>query len=183
MPHRPRHYERVQTQEETSQGMPSAPGVSYALPDIARDVRALNSSILLLSQKMNYLVRNEKILGRNLIILNKKIKELEQRISFSVSGASALISGEPSASPAVSGSELAELEERVNSLSSSVSELKDQMEKMKGSFARADELKELKYVIDAINPLEFATLQQVKDLVAGKSVSPEKPKKYKKKKK
>jgi len=182
LPHRPRHYERVQAQEGASQGMPSAPGVSYALPDIARDVRALNSSILLLSQKMNYLVRNEKILGRNLIILNKKIKELEQRISSGASiGTSTSISGEPSASPAVSGSELAELEEKLNSLSFSVSELKDQMEKMKGSFAKSDELKELKYVIDAINPLEFATLQQVKDLVAGKSASPEKKAKKKKK--
>ena len=96
-------------------------------------------------------------------------------------GTSTSISGEPSASPAVSGSELAELEEKVNSLSFSVSELKDQMEKMKGSFARADELKELKYVIDAINPLEFVTLQQVKDLIAGRKLSSEKKAKKKKK--
>ena len=44
----------------------------YSFEDVIRDIKALNSSVLLLSQKMNYLVRNEKILGRNFIILNKK---------------------------------------------------------------------------------------------------------------
>ena len=51
----------------------------YSMEDIIRDIKALNSSVLLLSQKMNYLVRNEKILGRNFIILNKKLKAVENK--------------------------------------------------------------------------------------------------------
>src|SRR3989344_9173873 len=42
------------------------------------DITALNSSILLLSQKMKFLIRNEKILGRNLIVVNKKLKDLQE---------------------------------------------------------------------------------------------------------
>src|SRR3989344_3140461 len=41
------------------------------------DITALNSSILLLSQKMKFLIRNEKILGRNLIVVNKKLKDVQ----------------------------------------------------------------------------------------------------------
>ena len=47
--------------------------------NVYRDIQALNASILILTQKMNYVVRNEKILGRNLMVLNKKIKVIEQR--------------------------------------------------------------------------------------------------------
>ena len=45
--------------------------------DIMRDIKALNSSILLISQKIQFLVRNEKILGRNLLVLNKKIRDVQ----------------------------------------------------------------------------------------------------------
>ena len=49
---------------------------SLLLGRLQQDVRSLNSSILIITQKMKYLVRNEKILGRNLIVLNKKLKAL-----------------------------------------------------------------------------------------------------------
>lgn len=115
---------------------------------IAEDIRALNSSILLITQKIKYVVRNEKILGRNLIVLNKKIKNLEERIN----SPSEEKKGE------VSSVEVEKLNKKIEVLEALVSELQS------SSVSKSD-LKELKYVIDSINPLEFTTISQVKDLI------------------
>lgn len=125
------------------QGMPSAGGVR-------EDIRALNSSILLVTQKMKFLVRNEKILGRNLVVLNKKIKNLEDKLSLS---------------PKSEGDSSSISSEEVESLKQKVTLLEAQIEDMRSRTATTESLKELKYVIDSINPLEFATLSQVRDLI------------------
>jgi len=124
---------------------------------VMSDIRALNSSILLMSQKMKYLVRNEKILGRNLIVLNKKIKTLEER----------MVSPQGQEQGNVSSAEVMQLQQRVALLEA-------QLDDMRSRAATKEELKELKYVIDSINPLEFATLGQVSDLISKKS-APGKP--------
>lgn len=133
-----------QTQQAPVGGMPvsSAGGVRD-------DIRALNSSILLITQKIKYLVRNEKILGRNLVVLNKKIRTLEEKILNSAQG------------PQENGSSSAE----VVGLKQQIALLSAQLEDVMGRLASKEELKELKYVINSINPLEFATLSQVRDLI------------------
>lgn len=131
-------------QQGAPQGMP-APSAG----GIREDIRALNSSILLVTQKIKYLVRNEKILGRNLVVLNKKIKTLEERVVNSPQGTAE--GGAPSA--------------EVNSLKQQVALLTAQLEDLRSRTATKEELKEVKYVIDSINPLEFATLSQVRDLI------------------
>ncbi|NMA44855.1 MAG: hypothetical protein GX950_03540 [Candidatus Diapherotrites archaeon] len=116
---------------------------------IAADIRALNSSILLITQKMKYIVRNEKILGRNLIVLNKKIKSIEDKAALNA------------VSPDSSGASSAE----VQLLQQKVALLEAQIDDLRTRAAFKEELKELKYIIDSINPLEFATLSQVRELV------------------
>jgi len=129
--------------QNSIQGAPSQGG-------IREDIRALNSSLLLVSQKIKYLVRNEKILGRNLVVLNKKIKTLEEKVV--------------NAPTAVAGSGGANSEE-VESLKQKVLLLEAQIEDMRTRTATTEQLKELKFVIDSINPLEFTTLSQVRDLI------------------
>jgi len=124
------------------------PGVSFG-GGVVSDIRALNSSILLMTQKIKYVVRNEKILGRNLIVLNKKIKSLEEKIS---STASAQQDGGASS-------------EEVKNLQQKVALLEAQLDDIRSRSAQKEELKELKYIINSINPLEFATLSQVRDLI------------------
>ena len=116
---------------------------------LREDIRALNSSILLITQKIKYLVRNEKILGRNLIVLNKKIKSIEEKV---VNPQNQQQGG------AMSSAE-------VEALRQKVSMLEAQVEDVRGRASTKEELKELKFIIDSINPLEFATLSQVRDLV------------------
>ena len=117
---------------------------------IREDIRALNSSILLVTQKMKYLVRNEKILGRNLVVLNKKIKNLEDRLNLT---------------PQSQESSSSISSEEVDLLKQKVTLLEAQLEDLRSRTATTESLKELKYVIDSINPLEFATLSQVRELI------------------
>lgn len=135
------------------QGMPSVGGVR-------EDIRALNSSILLVTQKMKFLARNEKILGRNLVVLNKKIKNLEDKFS--------LAPKEDSSSSDVSSKEVSDLKQKIVLLEA-------QLEDLRSRTATTESLKELKYVIDSINPLEFATLSQVRDLIDKRLKSKEAP--------
>lgn len=117
---------------------------------VREDIRALNSSILLVTQKMKYLVRNEKILGRNLVVLNKKIKNLEDKLNLTPQSES-------------TGSSISS--EEMESLKQKVTLLEAQIDDMRSRTATTEALKELKYVIDSINPLEFATLSQVRELI------------------
>ena len=129
---------------------PNMPGQQGAAPvgNIREDIRALNSSILLITQKMKYLVRNEKILGRNLIVLNKKIKGLEEK---------SLAAPEQEQS-AASMAEIEKLSSRIESLENENADLRSRM-------ASKEDFKEIKFVVDSINPLEFANLSQVRELI------------------
>ena len=118
---------------------------------VMEDIRALNSSILLITQKIKYIVRNEKILGRNLIVLNKKIKTLEEKIVSPLGVDGTAPTGADSAL-------IIAMQKKLELLEAIVSDLSANM-------VTKSELKELRYVIDAINPLEYATLSQVKDMI------------------
>ena len=107
---------------------------------------------------MKYLVRNEKILGRNLIVLNKKIRTLEERIS----------SGEFGAGASLGGGDVSQLLEKLEENNRKIAELEAQISQLKEGTASQEQLQELKYVIDSINPLEFATIAQVKDIIESK---------------
>lgn len=127
------------------------------LAEIGEDIRSLNSSILIIGQKMKYLVRNEKILGRNLIVLNKKLHALEDRISTGNTGAGG------------AGAELsADATTRLDEIEKKLNEIEAELSSMKQGLATQDQLQELKYIIDSINPLELATLEQVKGLIEEK---------------
>ncbi len=130
---------------------------AVVLSELREDIRSLNSSILVIGQKMKYLVRNEKILGRNLIVLNKKLKTLEERIATGQIGGK-VVKGEASA----------ELLERVDELNRKINELQAELSSIKQGTASQEQLQELKYVIDSINPLELVTLEQVKELIEEK---------------
>lgn len=124
------------------------------------DITALNSSILILSQKMKYLIRNEKILGRNLLVINKKLKELQEGRGGNGAG------GEGAQSY---GRELGEVSSKLDEISGRIARLESEAENIRQTYAKAEQVAEIKYVMDSINPLEFATLKDVKELAAGKS--------------
>jgi len=136
----------------------SKQGKAYSLfSNVAADIRALNSSIMIISQKMKYLVRNEKILGRNLLVLNKKIKAIESGTSIG--------SGEGAG---IGLSQLEEINAKLEELTKLTTELKADIDDIKNTYAKDELVKEIKYVIDSINPLEFTTFKDVEKIVEEK---------------
>ncbi|MEM0359726.1 MAG: hypothetical protein QXK06_00100 [Candidatus Diapherotrites archaeon] len=131
---------------------PHAVKASVLLMQLREDVKAMNSAISIISQKMRHLTRNEKILGRNLIVLNKKIKELaEQRETQEV--------------PESVLKRFEELQKRIDAMDKKFEELNISIANANRKFVSSEELKELRYIVDSINPLNLATIDQVKDIV------------------
>ena len=120
-----------------------------------QDIKALQSSILVLSQKIKYLVHNEKILGRNILILNKKI-------ASGVGGSQAGASG-------INDAEVLQILEKQKELETRLKQIEATLELFSKRYARNEELKEMKYIIDNINPLEYTTVDQVKKIIKDSS--------------
>lgn len=134
------------------------------ISQITSDIKALNSSILIISQKIKYLVRNEKILGRNLLVLNKKIKTVQEG---RMSGSGDLSNVE---------TELAEINNKLSANADAITQIQSDVDNIKENYAKAETVAEMKFVIDSINPLEFVSVKDVKYLMEGKKVTVKKKK-------
>lgn len=128
---------------------------------MTKDIHALNASVLIISQKMRYLVRNEKILGRNLIVLNRKLKALES------GGTTAGITSGAGADPNAIMGEISRISPETSKNSEALSGLQSEMEEMRKKCATAESVRELKCVLDSINPLEFVTMKDVDERIEG----------------
>lgn len=131
---------------------PRAMKASVLLMQLREDVKAMNSAISILSQKMRHLTRNEKILGRNLIVLNKKIKQMAEQ-------------GESREVPEAVLKEFDELKKEIQKSNKQIEELNIVTASLSRKFVTSEELKELRYIVDSINPIELATVDQVKEIV------------------
>lgn len=108
--------------------------------DIRNQLRTLDSKVNLLAERLKTVESNQEIAGRTLLALKDQVR----RPAASEKPSDSAIRG-----PAV---DLGPLEADVKSLKSDVRELKSVVE-------------ELKYVLDSINPLTYATIDQVKELL------------------
>ncbi|MDP2974333.1 MAG: hypothetical protein Q8N60_04740 [Candidatus Diapherotrites archaeon] len=145
----------------------------FLLARMQDDIRSLNSSILIISEKMKYLVRNEKILGRNLIVLHKKIKALEEKFGLAQAG-----TGADFGAGAISGgsAESQQLALVLEEIGRQVAEMQAEVQSLRENMASKEELKEMHYVVESINPLQFATLDQVKEMIGARKAKPAKKK-------
>ncbi|MDO8427652.1 MAG: hypothetical protein Q7S92_00385 [Candidatus Diapherotrites archaeon] len=139
-------------------GMPSFEPTDRQKPEVVislmkNDIRALNSAIAIISQKMKHLIRNEKILGRNLVVLNKKLQQ-------------GVYSKGPEGSSGSSSEDLQALTVQLEKQNQEIQSLSNLMAELRTSLASREEVLELRHVIDSINPLEFTTRDDVKELIA-----------------
>ena len=107
---------------------------------------------------MKYVVRNEKILGRNLIVLNKKLKAFEEKIT----------TGQIGGQSAVDSEQIQELVDKLEESGQRIAELEARVQQLSENSASKEEVQEMHFVVDSINPLEFVTIDQAKDLIAGR---------------
>ncbi|MFA6048581.1 MAG: hypothetical protein WC792_01365 [Candidatus Micrarchaeia archaeon] len=111
-----------------------------AIDELKMEIHTLDSKISLIAQKIKMIEKNEEVIGRTIVLHNDKLRKLEE--------------GGAGASAGAGGADLGDLKK-------SVSDLQALVEKC----ATKDELRELKYVLDTINPLDYATISQVKELL------------------
>jgi len=105
---------------------------------IKSDIYSLDSKINLLTQKIKTIEKNEEIIGRTLITFNERLKDVEKQGGGQQSQRTDQNQGQD------------------------IEDLKKQLNDLKKNLA------ELKYVIDSINPLEYASIDQVKELLQEK---------------
>lgn len=130
---------------------------------VGTNIKAINATIMLLSQKISYLVRNEKILSQNILVLNEKLKKLEDKLNSQ----SGMQTTNGASSEDLDGvkAQISELYNKVTGLKQEIEQLSQNIDSIKGQFVTKKEFQEIKYLVDAINPLEYVTYKQIKDLV------------------
>ena len=106
---------------------------------------SLKNDLRSLDSKINLVVQRIQGVEKNQEILGRTTVALNDRLKKAETG------GSPGAGRIDADQETA------------IAELKKQLEELTG------QVRELKYVLDTINPLEYATLDQVKELIADKS--------------
>ena len=129
---------------------------------LKNELQSLDSKIRIVAQRMRVIEKNEQIIGKTLVNHNRKLKELER----------GGVSAQPVASASVvehnekASSELNLQVEKLNSLVADLikeinynRELIDNMRQ---------DVNEMKYILDTINPMEYVTINQVKDLISEK---------------
>ncbi len=122
---------------------------------LIHDVKTLDSNLRVVAQQLTQIKRNERILARNLIALNKKINELR----------------ESSGNGGVDPTKLQEMEDRLVRMREDIMKIQEDVEYLKQQLQRtltSEDVAELKYIVETINPLEFVTYKQVGELVEKK---------------
>lgn len=94
------------------------------------DLHTLDSKIGLIAQRIRTIEQNQEVIGRTLITLNNKFREIEEK----------------------QGNGQGKVQTK-------------EIDDFQTKFATKQELKEIRYTLDMINPLDFATLQQVRNLM------------------
>lgn len=130
---------------------------------VGTNIKAINATIMLLSQKIGYLVRNEKILSQNILVLNEKLKKLEDKLNNQTSTQSS--NGASSEDLDGVKAQISELYNKISGLKQEIEQLSQNVDSIKSGFVTKKEFQEIKYLVDAINPLEFVTYKQIKDLM------------------
>lgn len=130
--------------------------------EVNTNVKAINATIMLLSQKIGYLVRNEKILSQNILVLNEKIKKLEDKLN-NVSEIHK--SSQNFEELDTIKSQISELYNKISGIRQEIEEVSTKIDNSKSDFITRKEFQEIKYLVDAINPLEYVTYRQLKDLM------------------
>ena len=116
------------------------------LEDLRNDVRTLDSKLSLLQQKFSTIEKNEEVLGRTLVAHNERLNGLENEVG----------KGKGQTNEAGGPTE-------------GVTELQQQFEALRKEFSEMrKDVQEMKYVLNSINPLDFVTVDQVKELLAQK---------------
>jgi len=133
---------------------------------------SLDAKFKLVAQRMKIIENNEQVIGRTLVAHNKKLKELEATLAAAGSGGKApditklkdTLKEELKAEMMSSSFIAPPMEHETSSPrdSSELVNIKRAVELLR------QQISELKYIVDSINPLEYVTLEQLNDVIERK---------------
>jgi len=104
---------------------------------IKNDIKTLDAKLGLVAERIRMIEKNQEVIGRTLVALNEKMRKIGEGGGGGGKGV---------------GSE-------------TLDEIKKIVDKLEKNAATKAELNELRYILDTINPLEYASIDQVKELV------------------
>jgi len=125
------------------------------IDNIMGEIHALNSKIQVIAQRMKIMERNEEIIGKTLISHNKMLKAIEEELNTLKAGGLAIGPSDEGKNEGV----LQEIGEMVKIAKKQMDVNKKEIDLIK------TELSEIKSVLDPINPVAYATIDQVAELV------------------
>ena len=135
---------------------------------MSASMSSIDAKLKLITQRMKLIENNEQVISRTVVSQKKKIQELEKSLSagggnVDVSKLKTEILNEIKPqliASGVSGDIRPPLEEGFSRRESSeITTIKKSIELLH------QEVNELKYIIDSINPLEYITLEQLNDAI------------------
>lgn len=133
---------------------------------MSASLASLDAKLKLIAQRLKIMENNEQVIGRTLVTHNKKIKELETSLAagggkVDVGKLKSELKEEMKAEMISSGGEIGPPLEEVPSRreSSDIRELKKSVDELR------QQVSELKYITDSINPLEYITLEELNDAI------------------
>ncbi|MFQ5406332.1 MAG: hypothetical protein ACE5DI_04200 [Candidatus Micrarchaeia archaeon] len=112
---------------------------AQTVEEIRMQLHTVDSKINLIAQKIKTIEKNQEVIGRTIVMHNDKIKKIDE------GGTHAGKKTAPISIATPPSEDLQKVSEKVEDLQ--------------------NQIKELKYVLDTINPLEYATIDQVKELL------------------
>ncbi len=129
---------------------------SQLIMRLMHDIRALDANVRVLAQQIRAIKKNERILARNLILLSKKVAELKETAGKSSS---------------VDEEKMQQLMDMIMHTREDIAKLREDVEYLKRQLQHTltnEDIAELKYIVETVNPLEFVTYRQVGELVEKK---------------
>jgi len=133
---------------------------------MSASLASLDAKLKLIAQRLKILENNEQVIGRTLVMHNKKMKEFETSLAsgggkVDVGKLKSELKEEMKTELLATGGEIGlPLDEAPSRRESS--DIRD-LKKSVGELRR--EVSELKYITDSINPLEYITLEQLNDVI------------------
>ena len=135
--------------------MMAKPEWQDAFKQLKVEIQSLDSKIRVVAQRMRVIEKNEQIIGKTLVNHNKKLKELEL--------------GKPAVSQApvvAETSELTKMSSEIDELSSSIKSLLKEINYNRELIdTMRQDINEMKYILDTVNPMEYVTVNQINELI------------------
>lgn len=153
--------------------MPRDETPETGVPSISGSIAALDAKIKLIAQRIKIIENNEQVIGRTLVTINKKMKELEGLVA-SAGGKPVDLSAMKESLKEEIKSELSmrpemplrveeaseyEVARKTRRASEDLENLKKQIENLSASVS------EMKYILDTINPMEYVTLENLSEIL------------------